>query len=798
MIKRISSSLSLHTLLLLTLLPGLLALVFIASSTYKRERSAADLNLLGRVRAMSQLVDQHLISVQRNLEMLAATSEELDQGQLQKFYRKLQVGKSNISLANSLLLYSPDGHILLSSNEPYGKPLPRSADIKRIKAVVASGKPRVSDIVTGAISNQVLIPVDVPVIRNGRVIYVLSAAVYCEHINKLLAYQVFPEGWIAVIYDRLGTIAGRKLNAEQFIGQKVAPKVLEWLDGPAEQLGEGKTLEGRPSVAAMHRSDATGYSVTASVPEEIFVAPLREAFMRTVLALGGSMLLGLFLAWRFAQSMRTSLHKLEQATQAVANGQAQIVLPSGGSAELVRLGNNFRSMLASLQDARLAQEKYQRELEHSATHDPLTGLPNRLLVGDRLKQAISLATRSQDYVAVLLLDLDRFKVINDTLTHGTGDALLVDVAKRLTALMREGDTVGRLGGDEFMVVMQDVYSEAEAAHLAGKLLSAIAEPIQTQGHTLIVSASVGVALSPRDGQKAEELIMHADVAMYRAKESGRNTVQFFAPEMNARMSQRLQLEADFREAIEQKQFVLYYQPRCELVSGHIVGAEALIRWRHPKKGLVSPADFIPVAEETGLIVPMGEWVLETACRQAMQWRSLGLAPLVVGVNVSARQFQHGDLAQVVARHLQASGLPAALLELELTESAVMDNPIRTLQILRDIKAVGARIALDDFGTGYSSLSYLKRFPVDCLKIDQSFVRDISIDPEGAAIARMVVTLGHSLRQEVVAEGVETRAQLGFLREQRCDLAQGYLFSPPVPVKELEAMLRSGKRMMFGA
>jgi len=795
MIKRSISSLNLHTLLLLTLLPGLLALVFTASNTYHRERSAADQALLARVRTMSQLVDQHLLSVQSSLELLAATSDELDQEQLQKFHRKLLSSKSNLTLVDSLALYTPDGQMILHSREPYGSKLPRSANFQRIQAVVASGKSSVGDIITGAISKQALIPVDVPVNRNGRVVFVLTAGIYCEHINTVLASQLFPEGWSSVIYDRSGTIAGRRFNANQFIGKKAAPIVLEWLEGPAERLGEGRTLENKFSVAAMHRSDTTGYSVIASVPEEILVAPLRQEVMSTVLALGGSMLLGLFLAWRFAQSLRASLRDLEQATQAVAAGQVQVALPSGGSVELVRLSGRFSTMLTALQDARAAQEKYQRELEHSATHDPLTGLANRLLVGDRLKQAISLAARNQLNVAVLLLDLDRFKVINDTLTHVTGDALLVEIAGRLKAQVREGDTVGRLGGDEFMVVMQGIASEEAAAMLANKLLSAISDPIQAHGHMLTVNASVGIALAPRDGQNTDDLIMHADVAMYRAKESGRNKFQFFAAEMNARMNQRLQLEAGLRLALEQGQFVLYYQPRCDLATGRIVGAEALIRWRHPERGLVSPADFIPVAEETGLIVPMGEWVLETACRQAMQWRSKGLDELVVGVNVSARQFQHGNLAQVVAKHLQATGLPPALLELELTESAVMNDPECTLQVLREIKAVGVRIALDDFGTGYSSLNYLKRFPVDCLKIDQSFVRDISIDPEDAAIARMVVTLGHSLRQVVVAEGVETHAQLDFLREQGCDLVQGYLFSPPVPANELEAMIRSGRRLI---
>lgn len=794
MFKARLRSLSLTALLLLTLVPGILALLLTTYGSYQRERHAADQDLLGRVRAMSQLVDQQLLSVQQNLELLASTSDELARGDLAAVHRKLRAAQRGMPLLDVLQLYDPTGQILLSTSEPFGTPLPRTDHAARKATVAATGRSAIGDIVVGTVTKKVLIPVDVPVRVNGTVTYVLTAGIYAEHINALLANQIFPEGWIAVIYDRQGTIAGRKLNPETLIGKKVAPQVLQWLEGPAERLGEGRTLEGRMSVAAMARSAQTGYSVTASVPEAVLEGPLRQALVINAVAVLASLGLGVFMAWRFAQSMRRSIQELELATESVASGHTHEVLATGATAELGRLSQRFNSMVGALQEARAAQQRYQQELEHAASHDPLTGLANRMLVVDRIERAVTQARRNQRQVAVLLLDLDRFKVINDTLTHGSGDMVLIEVAQRLTRQVRDIDTVARLGGDEFLVVLGDIASESEAALLADKLLKALAEPLVAKGHELRISGSLGIAVAPRDGELAGDLIMHADIAMYRAKENGRDQFEFFSVDMNARLSQRIELEAGLRRALDNDQLVLYYQPRCDIATGRILGAEALIRWKHPVDGLVPPGKFIPVAEETGLIVPIGEWVLKTACADARRWQAQGLGALVVGVNVSARQFQFGKLSQLVAQQLQISGLPPELLELELTESAVMNDPQRTLQVLHEIKAIGARVALDDFGTGYSSLGYLKRFPVDCLKIDQSFVRDITVDPEDAAIARMVITLGHSLRQEVIAEGVETHAQLQYLREQGCDMVQGYLFSPPVPVDEFEDMVRRGKRL----
>jgi len=443
------------------------------------------------------------------------------------------------------------------------------------------------------------------------------------------------------------------------------------------------------------------------------------------------------------------------------------------------------------------RKSYEIQLEYQANYDALTGLANRNLLADRLEQAIAHAKRDKRLVAVMLLDLDRFKVINDGLGHDAGDALLKIVAQRLAACVRSVDTVARLGGDEFVVIMTDMDSEHDAVPLAHKLLDQISRPMTIADREIVANASLGMAIYPKDAKQAAVLLKNADVAMYHAKELGRNTLQFYAPEMNARTLARLELDTALRRAVERDELVLYYQPKVELQRGKVVGAEALIRWRHPRLGLVSPADFIPLAEETGLIVPIGEWVINNACAQLKAWQSEGLPAIGVAVNLSARQFQQENLARIVAQALRLNDVRAHYLELELTESAVMQNPTKTEAIMRELKKIGVNLSLDDFGTGYSSLSYLKRFPIDILKIDQSFVRDITTDPDGAAISLAVISLAHSLKQKVVAEGVETEAQLGYLRRHGCDEMQGYYFSRPLPADEFARLLREGRSLSLG-
>ncbi|MBI4996998.1 MAG: EAL domain-containing protein [Rhodocyclales bacterium] len=418
-----------------------------------------------------------------------------------------------------------------------------------------------------------------------------------------------------------------------------------------------------------------------------------------------------------------------------------------------------------------------------AYYDVLTGLPNRSLVQDRLQQAVVTADRAATKVALLMVDLDRFKTINDSLGHSVGDRLLIEVAKRLKLCLREGDTLCRQGGDEFLILLPDLPdADACVSHLA-RLTDALAQPFRVEPRELAVTVSMGIAIYPNDGPDLGTLLKKADMAMYRAKEAGRNTYRFFNEEMNDEAEERLAMHSNLRRALDAGQFVLHYQPQIEIASGRLVGAEALLRWNHPNLGLVLPGRFIPVAEESGLIVPIGEWVLREACREAASWQRQGMAGVVVAVNLSALQFKRGEIEVSVTRALDESGLDPALLELELTESILIHDTENVLATVMRLKHMGLKLSIDDFGTGYSSLAYLKRFKVDKLKIDQSFIRDLAKDPDDAAIVRAVVQMARSLGLRTIAEGVEDRHVLDHLRLYRCDEAQGYFFSRPVPAAE---------------
>ncbi|MEN6356216.1 MAG: EAL domain-containing protein [Armatimonadota bacterium] len=423
-------------------------------------------------------------------------------------------------------------------------------------------------------------------------------------------------------------------------------------------------------------------------------------------------------------------------------------------------------------------------LRQQATHDPLTGLPNRLLFGDRLTQRLAQSRRKKQSTAVMYMDLDRFKIINDTLGHNFGDMLLQEVAMRLTACLRETDTLARMGGDEFTIILSDIASPDNATKIANKVLAALASPFAIEGRELFVTASIGISFFPSDGSDAETLVRNADTAMYRAKEQGRNNYHLYTESMNAAAVEWMKLESNLRKALDNDEFLVYYQPRVEIETGCVMGVEALVRWQHPEYGLIQPAQFIPLAEETGLIAPISESVVRKTCAQAKEWLSMGIEPMTVSVNISARQFQQDSLVTMITNALDETGFDPQYLELELTESTLMQDPDTAIAILLKLKSMGVRISVDDFGTGYSSLSYLKRFPINAVKIDRSFIRDINSNPDDAAIAGAVVAMAHSLKLTVIAEGVETLEQLEFLRTLKCDEMQGYFITPPVPADEL--------------
>lgn len=435
---------------------------------------------------------------------------------------------------------------------------------------------------------------------------------------------------------------------------------------------------------------------------------------------------------------------------------------------------------------------YEQQLEYHATHDVLTGLANRSLLNDRIDQAILLARQSGRMVGVLLLDLDRFKLINDGFGHVPADNLLCAVAKRLAHCVRDTDTVARLGGDEFVVVLNGVDDADGVASVAAKILRQLSLPLTVEGKEVFVTASIGAAMYPRDGEHGEGLLRNADVAMYRVKEHGRNNYRFYAPEMSHMALDRLDMEGNLRRALERDEITVFFQPIVSMTHGTIVGAEALARWKHPRIGMIHPPEFIPLAEETGLIIPLGEQILKLVCRNLVAWREAGLPPLRVALNISARQFRQDNLPELVRHTLEETGLSGDRLEFELTESMVMHDVENAIAMLRELKRQGVALSLDDFGTGYSSLAYLKRFPIDALKIDRSFVRDIDCEPDDAAIAHAVIAMAHSLGLRVVAEGVENEAQLQLLRDYGCDDFQGFLFSRPVPAEEFALMLKNGR------
>ena len=431
------------------------------------------------------------------------------------------------------------------------------------------------------------------------------------------------------------------------------------------------------------------------------------------------------------------------------------------------------------------------QMTHSAHHDFLSGLPNRILLNDRVGQAIASASRHMKKLAVLFLDLDGFKHINDSLGHPTGDKLLQSIAKRLVECVRSSDTVSRQGGDEFVVLLLDVEEPEDAALAARKILQAVAEAHPIDRHDLCVTASIGVSVYPDDGLDAETLIKNADTAMYQAKENGRQSYQFFKPAMNVRAVERQSIEESLRRALERREFALHYQPKINLRSGEITGAEALIRWTHPVRGHISPARFIPVAEDCGLILPIGDWVLREACTQARTWMDAGLPLATIAVNISAMAFRQENFLESVFTTLKETRLGPACLVLELTESVLMKHADSAKSILETLRANGIRVALDDFGTGYSSLSYLTKLPIDALKIDQSFVRQITTTPSETTIVRAVIGMARNLKLQVIAEGVETQEELVFLQAQQCDEAQGYLFSRPLAAAQFEQLLQLG-------
>ena len=442
-----------------------------------------------------------------------------------------------------------------------------------------------------------------------------------------------------------------------------------------------------------------------------------------------------------------------------------------------------------------AIKQNEQRLEHMAYYDGLTGLPNRTLVQDRLKHSLTMAQRHSYPVGIIYLDLDRFKEINDTLGHNVGDQLLVETARRIKEHVRESDTVSRIGGDEFLILLPEIGNAQNAANLSQKILDTLSKPFLLANHEMFISASLGISLYPADSENAETLISNADTAMYHAKAQGKNNYKFFTEDINKSTVQRFMLETRFRRALDKLEFQLNYQPKIQMSTGKICGMEALLRWYHPEQGNIKPSLFIPLAEETGLVLPLGEWALREACRQNKEWQDEGLRPIRVSVNISARQFMKEGLLDVVRDTLYETGLPPENLMLEITETAIIEDFEKTIQILKSFRKMGVGVSIDDFGTGYSSLNYLNRFSIDELKIDQSFIADID-KADNRKVVNAIIALAHSLNHEVVAEGVENAEQLSILKESTCDELQGYYFSMPLSAEDFHKLLKEDKTFVI--
>jgi diguanylate cyclase (GGDEF)-like protein len=507
------------------------------------------------------------------------------------------------------------------------------------------------------------------------------------------------------------------------------------------------------------------------------------------MGLGGAFVLAWILASRLQRVISQPIEQLAAAMKSVSkerNYSQRVKMESHD--ELGSLIDDFNEMLVQIEMRDQELRNKQNRLDYLAHHDTLTNLPNRLLFQDRLRHAISKARRMQQIMALLFLDLDRFKNINDSLGHEVGDQVLQEVAKRLTNIVRESDTLARLGGDEFVIALEQNTESRELTIVAQKILETLSTAFHIDTHELYITASIGISLYPANGLTPETLMKTADVAMYRAKEKGRNNFQFFALEMNERAHQALFLENNLRKAIDNQELALYYQPQVEITTGKTTGMEALIRWHHPTRGVIPPDKFIPMAEETGLIIPIGKWVINTACQQTMQWQQAGFPPCKVAVNISPRQFRQSDLVETVAQALDESGLAACWLELEITENVLVEDVAQTITIMESLNSLGVSLAIDDFGTGYSSLSYLHRFPLSKLKIDRSFVQSIGGPAGNQAIVEAIIALACALDLEVIAEGIENQEQIAFLKERGCFYGQGFYFSRPLPVDACEQFL----------
>lgn len=690
-----------------------------------------------------------------------------------------------------ILTITPEGDLFCDSLNS-GRTL-NLKDRAYFQAVQKTGRSFIEPTV-GRITGKSVIQIAYPSYDNGgKLKFVLLASLdmdkYGEDIARTLAlptmnFQVWNRDG-SIVMDYPGREGQRSPPSQQLYDFVLSPTPSKTL-----QVSTGKQalIMARAELSA-HQD--IGLKLVLTVPERDLKASIDSQFKHSLLVLMfiatlvfiGAAILAEFAVRRQAARLMQGISRLDAGTYDQPIGTPY---PRGEIGDVMQALDRMGTSLAAQHSAIALHTE---ALERQARIDSLTGLANRHMLTYRLDQSLAYARHNHRHVAVLMLDLDRFKNINDSLGHGKGDDLLREVGKRLLHCIREDDTVARLGGDEFVVVLADVAHTDDISPIAQKILSSLSQPIELDGQSMITSTSIGIALFPHDGDCSDTLLRFADTAMYRAKEEGGNAFTFFTATMMQNMLERMQLERELRQAIEHDELQLHFQPIIDAQTRRTTSAEALLRWQHPERGMISPAHFIPLAEETGLIIPIGTWVLQQACLQAKQWQDEGFDNLAVAVNLSARQFTQPDLDETVAQALRASNCPPALLMLEITESSIMDHVEQALATMHRLTALGVQLMIDDFGTGYSSLSQLKRFPVSTLKIDASFVRDVCVDANDEAIVDAIITLAQKLGLRTVAEGVETAAQLEFLAQRGCDRYQGYYFAKPCDAAAFSRFIR---------
>ena len=886
-------------LLLACLLPGVIGATILIIYEYREGRAQLEKSTLQTTRAMLQAVDSQLLRAQAIAQALS-TADSLARLDLASFHQRAREALMLAGLSTNVVLRDRAGRQILNTAADFGAPLTALPAPDQVRNVFATGRPDVSDLFIGPLFKRPIMSVNVPVIADRTVTYVLSVGILPEHFNTTLKVQKLPPDWIAGVFDSTGTIVGRTLSPDQYIGKKPTKKLMQAMMQSREGIIETTTPEGTPVLTAFTRSAITDWGVAIGIPKQSLEKTLVQTL--SMLAAGVASLFGisLVLAWFMAERIARSVRSLtapanalgagapvavprvqikEAAEVALAIGRAgdllkqraailraketelaeahrlaqigtwswdvtstdvhysasmrgvfgraippfpqqrgtllpvesweivhlafQEVLRSGVGYDLQLQANHgrghtiwvnakceasrdknghvvaLRGVVQDITERKLAEQR----VRDAALHDVLTGLPNRAFVFEFCNHLLAASKRGHGEGALLFIDLDRFKPINDSYGHETGDRVLQEVARRLIACTRREDLVGRLGGDEFVIVLP--YTDATchpAKIVAQHVLDSLCRPFRINALELSVSSSIGISFFPENASDVSTLIHTADLAMYCAKQAGRANYQCYTAELDLRAEQTHSIELRLRNALKHGKLALHYQPVMDISSGKLSGAEALVRLTDEAGDVIGPASFIPVAEAAGLIGEIGDWVAMEACRQQAQWHSEGLK-ICISINVSPLQFRQCTFAEKLSHIIDAAGIDPACLEIEVTESAIMESMEDAVSILKQIKLLGIKVALDDFGTGYSSLSSLTSLPLDKLKVDQSFVRRIECDQPSRAVTQTIIALGQSLNLTVVGEGIESESALAYLRERGCHLAQGYWFSEPLPAAE---------------